>query len=260
MARGSVAGESEKMKLHLDRDGGILTVEEHGLFRDIPLYSQEAFELISKEWVLVGWAMQYYTTFRWLGLPILQLPDDLLRLQEVIASLRPDVIIETGVNQGGSILFHATLCEAMGNGRVVGIDIHIGEETRRALTSHALARRIHLIEGDSAAQPTAEVARRLIPEGASVMVILDSDHSKSHVARELETYAPLVTRGSCIVVTDGIMHDLAGVPGGQPSWVDDNPAAAAREFAAAHPEFEARQPGWPRNVTYFPDAWLWRKP
>lgn len=248
------------MKLTLDRDRGILTIEEGGRFREIPLYSQEAFELISKEWVLAGWAMHYYTTFSWLGLPILQLPDDLVRLQEVIASVRPDVIIETGVNQGGSILFHATLCEAMGNGRVVGIDIRIGEETRNALMSHALARRIHLIEGDSAGPETVASVRKLIPGGASVMVILDSDHSKAHVARELEAYAPLVTPGSCIVVTDGIMHDLAGVPGGQPSWVEDNPAAAAREYAAAHKELEMRQPAWPRNITYFPDAWLWRKP
>ena len=248
------------MKLSLDRDGGLLTIEENGLSREIPLYSREAFELISKEWVLVGWAMHYYTTFRWLGLPILQLPDDLVRLQEVIASVRPDVIIETGVNQGGSILFHATLCEAIGNGRVVGVDIRIPDETRAALTSHALARRIHLIEGDSAAPETVSSVRKLIPDRSSVMVVLDSDHSKNHVARELEAYAPLVTGGSCIVVTDGITHDLAGVPGGQPSWVEDNPAAASREYAAAHPEFEMRQPAWPRNITYFPDAWLWRKP
>ncbi len=247
------------MKLTLDTDTRILSLEERGVARDLPLYSREAFDLLSREWVRVGWAVQYYFTFRWLGRPVLQLPEDLVRLQEVVSALRPDVIIETGIYDGGSILFHASLCEALGKGRVVGIDIRIGEETREALTSHALAHRIELIEGDSTAPGTIAAVRGAVPPAASVMVILDSHHAKSHVAGELEAYAPMVTPGSCIIVTDGIMRDLTGVPGGDPAWLDDNPAAAALEFAAEHTEFELRRPEWPRNVTYWPDAWLWRK-
>lgn len=247
------------MKLTLDTDSRILAVEEKGILRNLPLYSSEAFELVSRQWVLIGWAMQYYFTFRWMGQPILQLPDDLLRLQETIVAVQPDVILETGVHGGGSLLFHATLCQAVGKGRVVGIDIRIAPETREALTRHALGRRIELIEGDSAAPETVAAARKHIPEGATVMAILDSDHTKAHVARELAAYAPMVTAGSCIVAMDGIMRDLAVVPGGDPSWVEDNPAAAAIEFAAAHPEFELRQPTWPSGITYWPDAWLWRK-
>lgn len=248
------------MKLILDSDARTLTLEEKGGPRHLPLYSREAFALLSREWVRVGWAVQYYFTFEWLGRRILQLPEDLVRLQEAISSVRPDVIMETGIYDGGSLLFHASLCEALGKGRVVGIDIHIGEETRNALTQHRLARRIDLIEGDSTSADVIATARRLIPEGSSVMVILDSHHAKSHVAKELEAYAPMVTAGSCIVVTDGIMRDLADVPGGDPSWGEDNPAAAALEFRAAHPEFELRQPAEPTGATYWPDAWLWRKP
>ncbi len=247
------------MKLTLDTDSRTLAVEDKGIARNLPLYSTEAFELVSRQWVLIGWAMQYYFTFQWLGRPILQLPDDLLRLQEAIVSVRPDVIIETGVHGGGSLLFHATLCEALGKGRVVGIDIRIADDTREALTRHALGRRIQLIEGDSAAPESVAAARKFIPEGASAMVILDSDHGRAHVARELAAYAPMVTPGSCIVAMDGIMRDLAFVPGGDPSWVEDNPAAAALEFAAAHTEFRMREPTWPRNITYWPNTWLWRK-
>ena len=186
-----------------------------------------------------------------------------------MASLQPDAIIETGVYDGGSLLFHATLCEALGKGRVIGIDKYIGDETRAAIARNPLSRRIELIEGDSTAEATLEAVRRLLPPAApaeSIMVILDSHHSKEHVGRELELYAPLVTPGSCIIVTDGIMRDLADVPGGEAAWAHDNPAAAALEFASAHREFELRPPVWPfnnsplrQNITYWPDGWLWRK-
>jgi cephalosporin hydroxylase len=259
------------MKLIVDRDSGVLTQEDQACSREIPLYSREAFELLSREWVRVGWAVQHYFTFTWLGRPILQLPEDLVRLQEVVALLRPDTIVETGIYDGGSLLFHATLCEAIGKGRVVGIDKHIGPETRAGIERNPLSHRIDLIEGDSTSPATIEAARRLIHSNAgtaerSVMVILDSFHSKEHVGRELKLYAPLVTPGSCIVITDGIMRELSDVPGGNPAWAQDNPAAAALEFASAHPEFEMRQPRWPfnrsnleTNITYWPDGWLWRK-
>jgi cephalosporin hydroxylase len=254
------------MKLTIDTESRVLTAEDSSGAREWPLYGREAFELVSREWVRIGWAVDYYFTMTWFGRPILQLPEDLVRLQEVVVSLRPDVIIETGVYSGGSLLFHATLCEALGKGRVVGIDKHIPEDTRLALTNHRLAHRIHMIEGDSIAPSTVDSVHKLVRSGESVLVILDSHHSKEHVAGELRTYAPLVTPGSYIVAADGIMRDLTDVPGGQTEWSHDNPAAAALEFAAAHPEFELRQPAWPfnrstlqRNITYWPDGWLRRK-
>ena len=107
----------------------------------------------------------------------------------------------------------------------------------------------------------------MIRGGESVLVILDSEHTKDHVARELECYSRFVTPGSFIIATDGVMRDLADVPGGRPEWVTDNPRAAADDFAARHPEFRRQQPAWlfhegelTENVTYWPDAWLERLP
>jgi cephalosporin hydroxylase len=255
------------MKLTIDTDSSILTTEDRGASSEFPLYSREAFELISREWVRTGWAVNYYFTLSWFGRPILQLPEDLVRLQEVVNALQPDVIIESGIYSGGSLLFHATLCEALGKGRVIGIDKHIADDTREAIAQHRLSHRIEMIEGDSVAPATVEKVHSLVRSGETVLVILDSHHSKEHVGGELRAYAPLVTAGSCIIAADGIMRDLTDVPGGDPAWSDDNPAAAALEFAASHPEFEMRQPQWPfngsnleRNITYWPDAWLWRKP
>jgi cephalosporin hydroxylase len=244
------------MKLTIDTDAGVLTTETSGT---IPLYSPEAFEIISRQWVRIGWAANYYFTLNWFGRPILQLPDDLVRLQEVVYEVQPDVILECGIYHGGSLLFHAGLCEAMGKGRVIGIDIHIAPDTREAIAKHRLAHRITMIEGDSVAPETVAKVRNCTRSGETVLAILDSHHSKEHVAGELAAYAPLVTPGSCIIAADGVMRDLTDVPGGDASWSWDNPASAALEFAAAHPEFEMRAPRGPRNITYWPDAWLWRK-
>ena len=254
------------MNLTINHDDRMLTIEQPDGRRDVPLYSREAFELISREWVRVGWSLRYYHTFSWFGRPLLQLPEDLIRLQEVIYEIRPDVILETGVFDGGSLLFHASLCEAMGKGRVIGIDVEIRAGVREALRDHPLAHRIELIEGDSVAHPIIAKVRGMINPGETALVILDSNHARAHVAAELEAYAPMVTEGSYIVAADGIMRDLADVPSGQPEWAHDHPAAAAREFLSRHPEFEMRQPQWKvntsplsQNVTYWPDGWLWRK-
>ena len=253
------------MKLTIDTDTSTLIVLDGGTETQYPLYCREAFEAVSRQWVRIGWAAQYYFTFTWLGLPILQLPEDLVRLQEVIFTLKPDVIVETGIYEGGSLLFHATLCEALGRGRVIGVDKVIGPATRSAVEEHRLSGRIQMIEGDSAGPDTVSWVRSQVKPGESVLVILDSHHSKEHVARELQAYSELVTPGSCLVVTDGIMRDLADVPGGSAEWVDDNPASAALEFAALNPEFVLRQPSWlfhrgnlEQNITYWPDGWLWR--
>lgn len=254
------------MKLTIDTGAGVLTIENSGIYRDLPLYSREAFELISREWVRTGWAVNYYFTLSWFGRPILQLPEDLVRLQEVVYALQPDVIVESGIYSGGSLLFHATLCEALGKGRVIGIDKHIAPDTRDAIAQHRLSHRIEMIEGDSIAAQTVQEVHSRVHANDTVLVILDSHHSKDHVAAELRAYSPLVTPGSCIIAADGIMRDLTDVPGGDPAWSCDNPAAAALEFAAVHPEFVLRQPRWPfnqstleQNITYWPDGWLWKK-
>jgi cephalosporin hydroxylase len=253
------------VKIIIDTAARNLTTVDGESERTFNLYSRDAFEAISREWIRVGWSLRYYQNFSWLGHAVLQMPEDLVRLQEVVYRVRPDVIIETGVFGGGSLMFHATLCQALGKGRVIGVDLHIDGGRREAIGNHLLASRIALVEGDST---SSEVLGRIAPmirPGESVMVILDSCHSKEHVARELECYSRFVTPGSYIIATDGIMRDLADVPGGQREWASDNPLAAANEFAARHPEFRHKQPAWlfhegelTDNVTYWPGAWLER--
>ena len=253
------------MILTIDRAAKVLSVEEDGRVTRHPLYSREAFELLSHEWLRLGWNQKYTYTFSWLGRPIIQLPEDLIRVQEVIYRLKPDVIIETGVAHGGTLVFYATLCKAIGRGRVIGIDVDIRAHNRAAIENHELASYITLVTGDSIAPDTVARVHSLVGSTEQVLVILDSNHTKGHVSAELEAYHDLVTPGSYVVATDGFMQFLADVPRGVDSWTRDHPSAAAAEFAARHPEFVLEQPPWPfneselsANVTHWPGAWLRR--
>jgi cephalosporin hydroxylase len=253
------------MKLSIDTVAGTLTRQEGDSETTLGLYTKESFEILSLQWIRAGYALKYYHTFTWFGLPILQLPEDLVRMQEVIYHLKPEVIIETGIFQGGSLLFHASLMQALGRGRVIGIDLEIPKFVRENLESHPLSARISLIEGSSADLATLEQVKQAVGVAAPVLVILDSDHNKAHVARELELYSPLVTPGSYIVATDGFMKDIWDVPRALPEWKIDNPYQAACDFAAHHPEFTQAQPKWAcrdsdltENTTYFPGGWLQR--
>ncbi len=251
------------MKLSLDTEAKTLTIDDAGQIKVLDLYSKAAFEAISREWVRVGWNQKYQYTFSWMGRPVIQLPEDMIRMQEAIFQIKPDVIIETGVAHGGSLIFYSSLCKAMEKGRVIGIDIEIRPHNRAAIEAHPLSDRITLIEGSSTAPEIVTHVRSLIKLGETVLVILDSNHTYAHVADELEAYADLVTPGSYIVATDGIMYDLFDVPRGTPEWATDNPTWAARDFATKHPEFVIEQPGWlfnegelEKNITHWPDAWL----
>lgn len=254
------------MKLILDTEAKTLTMDDSGQTKVLDLYSKAAFEAISREWVRVGWNQKYQYTFSWMGRPVIQLPEDMIRMQEAIFQIKPDVIIETGVAHGGSLIFYSSLCKAMEKGRVIGIDIEIRPHNRAAIEAHPLSDRITLIEGNSTDPEIVARVKSLVQPGETVLVILDSNHTYAHVTDELEAYADLVTPGSYIVATDGIMYDLADVPRGQPEWASDNPTWAARDFAAKHPEFVIEQPAWPfneseldQNITHWPEAWLKRR-
>jgi cephalosporin hydroxylase len=194
---------------------------------------------------------------------MIQLPEDVLRLQEVIFQLQPDVIVETGVAHGGSLVFYASLCQLIGKGRVIGVDIEIRPHNRAAIEAHPLRPFITLIEGSSTAPPILDQVKAMIRPGERVMVLLDSNHSYGHVSDELRLYAELVTPGSYMVVQDGIMYDLWDVPGGRPDWTHDNPARAARDFAAGRADFTLEPPPWAFNesaltagLTHWPAGWL----
>lgn len=205
---------------------------------------------LSREWIARSARHKYVYNWRWCGLPIIQLPPDVLVTQEIVWEVRPDVIVETGVARGGSLTFSASLlamldaAEATGRTpattprRVIGIDIEIRPHNRQAIESHPFAKMIQLVEGSSVApEIVAEVRGRVRP-GERVLVMLDSNHTHDHVLGELEAYAGLVTPGSYCVVQDTGIEFTA--PGAFPdrSWGRGNsPLSAIAAWLPGHPEF-----------------------
>lgn len=228
------------------------------------LGTPEAFSIISRAWLRAGWDTKYVYSFTWMGRPIIQLPEDLIRVQEVIYRVKPDVIIETGIAHGGSLIYYASLCKAMGNGRVIGIDIEIRPNNREAIESHELYEYITLIEGSSINPKIVEQVKAYVKPDEKVLVMLDSNHSKKHVLEELRAYCSLVSKDSYIIAADGIMANLVGAPRSSDDWSWNNPKRATEEFVREHPEFVLEnQPIKPfnegviiENVTYWPGAWL----
>jgi cephalosporin hydroxylase len=253
------------MKLSIDTERQTVVIEEGGVPREVPLYSNEAFAHLSRLWRNVGWNQKYTYGFAWLGRPIIQLPEDMVRIQEVIHRVQPDVLVETGVAHGGSLVFYASLFKAIGRGRVIGVDVEIRPKNRQAIEQHPLFGAITLVEGSSTAPEIVRAVREQIRPEERVLVVLDSNHSKAHVARELELYAPLVSQGSYIIATDGIMEDLHDVPRGRAEWRTDNPSAAAREFVATNPDYRLEEPPFAFDetlghlqITHWPDAYIRR--
>lgn len=253
------------MKITIDTENKNIIIDDAGETSELSLFSDEAFELISNLWLKVGWNQKYVYTFSWMGRPIIQLPEDMIRMQEVIWHVKPDVIIETGVAHGGSLIFYAALCKAMGKGKIIGIDIDIRPHNRQAIETHDMASFITLIEGSSTVPETIQQVETLIQPDETVLVILDSNHTKEHVSKELNAYHHFVSKGSYIVATDGSMAALNEVPRGKKEWTWDNPTAAAEDFLKIHSDFIQEQPTWPfnestlkNNITHWPGAWLKR--
>ncbi len=243
----------------------VVVQHEDGTTEEHALSTPEAFEAVSAAWLRCGWDVKYVYGFTWMGRPVIQLPEDMIRIQEVIWRLRPDVIVETGVAHGGSLIFYASLFEAMAHGRVIGVDIDIRKHNRIAIEAHKLSHRITLIQGNSAAPGTLAAVRHNIAPDEKVLVILDSNHSRAHVESELDLYAPLVSKESYMVACDGIMAQIAGAPRTAPDWAWNNPIAAIESFLARNPDFVLEEPGFPFNegavrhrVTYWPKSFLKR--
>jgi cephalosporin hydroxylase len=233
------------MRITIDTEKNTLTTDT----AEYALYSPEAFGELSRQWLVLGWNLEHWAAQSWMGRRMLQLPEDALRLAEGVWRLQPDVIIETGVYDGGTTLLFATLCRMAGRGRVIGVEKDVRAGVREALESTG---GITLIEGDSAGRETIGRVRALVRPGERVFVFLDSDHSRAHVAAELEAYAPLA---SFVVAADTNLAALSGAPNGEAAWATDNPLAAVEEFLARHAEFE-RAPS--PDLTYFPGGWLRR--
>ena len=198
---------------------------------------------------------KYSYNFMWLGRPIIQYPQDVVMMQELVWTLKPDLIIEMGIAHGGSLILSASLlalleqCEAISDGvaldvhspkrRVVAVDIDIRAHNRKAIEVHPMANRITMIEGSSTAPETIAAVKAQLGDAKRVLVCLDSNHTHAHVLAELEAYAPLVTPGSYCVVFDTVVEDLPeGSCSDRPWDKGDNPKTAVWEYLKTHPEFE----------------------
>jgi cephalosporin hydroxylase len=183
---------------------------------------------------------QYSYNFTWMGRPIIQYPQDMVAMQELIWEVQPDLIIETGIAHGGSIIYYASILELIGHGQVLGIDIDIRQHNRLEIERHPMFRRIKMIEGSSIDLGVVEKVKRLVEGKKKVIVCLDSNHTHDHVLEELEFYAPMVSVGSYVVVFDTIVEHL---PEGyfsqkRPWGIRNNPKTSVEEFVKTHPEFE----------------------
>jgi cephalosporin hydroxylase len=215
----------------------VITIRTASGTREVDIYTPEGFAIVADLFTRAGWQNKLSYEVTWLGIPIIQLPEDILMVQELVWRVRPEVIIESGVAHGGALVLYASLLELLGRGRVIGVDVEIRKYNRLAIESHAMAHRIDLIEGSSVEATTLEAVRSRISPGQRTMVMLDSNHTRDHVRRELELYAPLVSPGSYLVVFDEVMPMVADAPNGKPFWADDNPLEAVRDFLTGHPEF-----------------------
>jgi cephalosporin hydroxylase len=187
-------------------------------------------------------AYDYSYLWSWMGVPIIQMPADVMATQEVIWATKPDVIIETGVARGGSVLFMASLLEVIGKGKVIGVDIDIRAHNRAAIEGHPMSKRVVLIEGGSVDAATLARVKAEIPEGAKVMVVLDSDHSRAHVLAECRAYGPLVTPGCYMVVADTLVghvtEENAPKKRSKIWFKGDEPLSALQDYMAETDRFE----------------------
>lgn len=182
---------------------------------------------------------QYSYNFSWMGRPIIQYPQDMIAMQEIIWEIKPDLIIETGIAHGGSLIYYASLLELTGKGEVLGIDIDIRKHNKAEIEKHPMFKRIKMIEGSSISEDTVAQVRSFAQNKQTVLVILDSNHTYEHVISELELYSPLVSVGSYIVVFDTIVEDLPAnyFKEKRPWSIGNNPKTAVIEFLKNHTDF-----------------------
>lgn len=183
---------------------------------------------------------KYTYNFTWLGRPIIQFPQDMIALQEIIWNVKPDLIIETGIAHGGSLIFSASMLELIGGqGKVLGIDIDIRAHNKKEIENHPMAKRITMIQGSSIDPSVVDQVKQFARGHNKIVVILDSNHTHEHVFEELKAYAPLVTAGSYLVVFDTSIEDLPdGFDWGERPWgKGNNPKTAVWEFLKTNDNF-----------------------
>lgn len=194
-------------------------------------------QALSRIWVREISPHKYAYNFSWMGRPIIQFPQDMMAMQEIIWSIKPDLVIEAGVAHGGSIIYYASLLELVGHGEVVGIDIEIRSHNREAIEAHPMAKRIRLVQGSSI-DPSVIEQVHAMARGKRVLVVLDSNHTHAHVLAELRAYAPLVCiDGYCVVMDTIVDYMPAALFPDRPWGPGDNPKTAVMQYLAESDAF-----------------------
>lgn len=195
---------------------------------------------LSLSWLEASVRHKYSYNFTWLGRPIIQYPQDMVAIQEIIWSVRPDLVVETGIAHGGSLILSASLLELLGgDGHVLGIDVDIREHAHVGVSRHPMAKRITMLEGSSIAPEIVRQVQKFAAGKHRVLVILDSNHTHKHVLQELNLYSPLVRSGSYVIVLDTVIEDLpADLYPDRPWGPGNNPKTAVREFLSSNARFE----------------------
>lgn len=231
-----------------------------GRERSVRSMAEDAsFRELSLEWMRRSIEHRYSYQFDWMGRPIIQYPQDILAVQEIIWRTRPELIIETGIAHGGSVLFSAAMLELLGgDGRVVAVDIDIRKANRREIEAHPMSERVTLIEGSSIDEGVAAEVRRHAEGREGVLVLLDSNHTHEHVLSELEAYSPLVRPGGYLIVFDTIIEDMPqGFYKDRPWDRGNNPKTAVREFLRRDGRFEIDRDVLDKLwITVCPDGYL----
>lgn len=219
------------------------------------------FRALSERWRAMALERKYMNNFSWLGRPMIQLPMDAMAMQEIIWAVKPDLIVETGVAHGGSVVLSASMLQLLGHGEVLGVDIEIRPHNRQAIESHPMAHRIRLVEGSSTAPEVVAQVRAAAADKQRVLVFLDSNHTHEHVLAELNAYADLVSVGSYCVVFDTFVEDMPDdyVWTERPWGKGNNPKTAVWEYLRSHPEFQIDKSVEDKLlVTSAPDGFLRR--
>jgi len=194
---------------------------------------------LTRRWFETCSKYEYSYHFKWMGRPIIQFPQDILAMQEIIWKVKPDLIIETGIAHGGSLIFYASILELIGNGSVVGIDIDIRKHNKHAIENHPLSKRIRIIEGSSVAKNVYKKVFDVTVGKKKVLVVLDSNHVHKHVLKEMHLYSPLVSKGSYLIVLDTIIEDMPKNASQDRPWSKgNNPKTAVDEFLKNNDRFK----------------------
>lgn len=240
---------NKKREFELERSERVNSYKNH-----------DEFIKLGKSFLEESMPLKYSYNFSWLGRPIIQYPQDIIAMQEIIWDVKPDLIIETGIAHGGSLILYASILELIGNGKVLGIDIDIREHNQKEIEEHSMNKRIIMLEGSSVSEEIFKQVEKFCTSQEKILVCLDSNHTHDHVLKELEFYSQFVSINSYLVIFDTLIEDIPDEYSKNRPWgVGSNPKTAVHEFLKNRDDFVIdRQFENKMIITTAPDGFLKR--